>query len=273
MIYILPLKATDVWLTTLAVLIERGTLVSPRGQPCFEIMGYQTKIDMTWPCVASKTRKLSPNFMAGEAAWILRGDNRVETIAYLAPSIQQFSDDGKTFFGAYGPKVSAQIDYVVDALRRDPYSRQAVLNIWRENPAPTKDYPCTLSAQFMLRDGRIHCFDTMRSSDIWLGWPYDVFNFTMLAAVIALRLGCIGGIPVKLGTLTLTAGSQHLYARNLEKAKEVLKCPDVTVVKPVRLEEFVNDDQLINHLEYCAGALLWESDPHVRPQLMREFYE
>jgi thymidylate synthase len=150
----------------------------------------------------------------------------VKDIAPWAPSIRRFSDDGVRFFGAYGPKVVDQIHYVVDKLDEDILTRQAVINIWRERPPKTKDVPCTLSAQWMIRHGRLHVIDTMRSSDCWLGWPYDVFTFTMISLMILLLLRK-RGIMLQLGSLNLHAASQHIYERNWEPARECLEDPEI----------------------------------------------
>jgi thymidylate synthase len=53
--------------------------------------------------------------------------------------ITRFSDDGITFFGAYGPKIITQTSYIVNTLCNDQDSRQAVLSIWRENPKSSAD--------------------------------------------------------------------------------------------------------------------------------------
>ena len=52
----------------------------------------------------------------------------------------------------------------------------------------------------------------MRSSDAWMGWPYDIYNFSCITAFIALHLN------VDIGRLYLTAGSQHLYDEHIDKA-------------------------------------------------------
>ena len=75
--------------------------------------------------------------MAAEALWILSGDNKVETIAPYNKNIKQFSDDGIIFQGAYGPRIISQLDYVIESLRKDRESRQAVLTIWNPNPKPS----------------------------------------------------------------------------------------------------------------------------------------
>lgn len=215
-----------------------------------EILAAQSVVDMKYPVVNVPERALSYSFMAAEALWILSGDNRVETIKQYAPSIAAFSDNGVTFFGAYGPKINEQIGHVTQSLAKDRDTRQSVINIWRENPPETKDVPCTLSAQWFIRDGALHCVDTMRSSDIWLGWPYDVFNFTALSAVIGLRLRDSFDVHVRLGTLYLNAGSQHLYRKNYDKA---LACIDrqgpLERMAPLDLDTFTSENDFIRHLE------------------------
>ena len=133
--------------------------------------------------------------------------------------IPEFSDDNVRFYGSYGPKIVDQISYVIDTLAKDDYSRQAVINIWREKPGPSKDIPCTCSLQFILRDDKLNCIATMRSSDAWLGWPYDAFNFTCISIYTLLQLMHQHRKTYKLGNLSINAGSQHLYERNWEKAK------------------------------------------------------
>lgn len=181
-----------------------------------EIVGSQVKIDMRYPVVLNQARKLSYKFMAAEAWWIISGKNDVASISKYCKNIANFSDNGKDFFGAYGPKINSQIGEAMRRLLIDSDTRQAVCNIWRENPPETKDVPCTLSVQWLLRDGKLHCIDTMRSNDVWLGFPYDVFNFSMLSWVIVEHLRRHGK-KVELGSLTLNAGSHHVYERDIAK--------------------------------------------------------
>lgn len=213
---------SNAWLTMLGRLSSKQPSASPRGMKTKEILNGHTISSMINPVVRIPERKLSYRFMAAEAAWILSGKNDVESISKYNKHIAKFSDDGVSFFGAYGPKVKNQIEYVIKKLAEDTDSRQAVINIWRENPPKTKDVPCTISLQFIIRDGILRCIDTMRSSDIWLGWPYDVFNMSCISNYIKLRLKQDHNINVTLGTLCLNAGSQHLYENNFENAEKVL---------------------------------------------------
>jgi thymidylate synthase len=178
------------------------------------MIGHPLWFDMSYPILTYAFRKISYNFMFAEAAWILTGDNRLWPLLKTAPSMRKFSDDGIYMSGAYGPKIVDQLPWVINKLIEDCDTRQAVINIWRERPGPSKDIPCTISVQFLIRHGKIHTVVTMRSSDIWLGLPYDVFTFTMLTYLVAVEVQRRTKQPLELGTMYHTAGSRHLYINN-----------------------------------------------------------
>jgi thymidylate synthase len=136
-----------------------------------------------------------------------------------------------------------QLHFVIDALNADKDTRQAVMTIWRPNPRPSKDIPCTVSVQFLIRDGLLHVVDTMRSSDLWLGWPYDIFNFSMLARYVICHLKQ----KPELGVIVLQAGSAHLYEQNWLPAQAIVggKC---TVEETPTIPWFENGDDLIDWL-------------------------
>jgi thymidylate synthase len=179
---------------------------------------------MRQPVLRVEERKLSYQFMAAEAYWILTGDDRVASIAPYSNRIANFSDDGIRFFGAYGPEIVDQLPYVVRKLNEDPLTRQAGLSIWRKNPPPSKDIPCTVAVFFSIREGRLNCHVFMRSSDLWLGLPYDVFNFSMLSHLVCCKLNetRLVSDSVSPGDLYLTAASSHLYETNWDQAIQCL---------------------------------------------------
>lgn len=166
-------------------------------------------------------RNVNVNFMFAEAAWIISGSNRLSGVTPSMKAYANFSDDGVFLRGAYGPKVVDQLGYVVDSIEKDNDTRQAVMNIWRERPGPSKDIPCTTTMQFLLREGKLNMVTTMRSQDIVLGFTYDVFTFSMVAKAVQLLLK-ERGVDVELGSLFLNAGSMHIYERHYEQGAEWL---------------------------------------------------
>ncbi len=251
--------AREAWLKLLISLKQYGTEARPRDMTTRELLGFQTKVDMSHPVMNATGRSLGYKFMAAEAAWILSGDNRVATIAPYSRIIHKFSDDGIRFAGAYGPKVVDQLSYVVDKLDADQWSRQAVMTIWRENPRLSKDIPCTISHQFLLRpclgpQWQLELVTTMRSSDAWLGWPYDTFNGAMTAAAVMIELRRRGH-SVQLGTHFLTMGSSHLYKRDWDLADDVRKASGAAFsYLPFNvIDNFDTVDELISNLWGIAG--------------------
>ncbi|MCY1304327.1 Thymidylate synthase [compost metagenome] len=59
-------------------------------------------------------------------------------------------------------------------------------------------------------------FTSMRSNDVYLGLPHDVFAFTMMQEILARSLGC------ELGEYKHYVSSLHLYETNFEDAKSYI---------------------------------------------------
>lgn len=219
----LVMNASNSWLWALHCVNNFGKYVSPRGLKTKEFLNCQFEMDMNNPIVCVPERNIGTAFMCAEPAWILSGDNTLEFIDQFAP-MERYSDDGMFLGGAYGPKIVDQLPYVVKCLSEDPLSRQAIINIWREKPGRSGDIPCTVCYQFLIRNSRLDMIAIMRSNDIFLGTPYDIFTQTMVALSVKLILQEVSNeFPnLKLGTLTLKVGSLHLYESNIEAIQDIL---------------------------------------------------
>lgn len=233
-----------------------GHEYDPRGMPTKEIISNTTYLNMKFPIITNPVRRMGYSFMFAEAWWILSGRRDVNSIRKYVPDIVKFSNDGYQFDGAYGPRVMEQMRYVVDSLMHDSSTRQAVITIWRPNPRPSNDIPCTVSLQFLERNNEygspeLHCIATMRSSDAWLGWVYDVFNFTMITAYVATRLNELRNYQVDLGTLYLTAGSQHLYERHWDMTRMALEAGPAVALPEIDVSAFNTADKLIDWLDWA----------------------
>jgi thymidylate synthase len=201
-----------------------GHIQVPRGLMTTELLGLSEHFDMKLPAIESEARGLSYRFMAAEALWIMDGDNSLAGIAPYNKNMARYSDNGTAFFGAYGPKIMEQVDYIVDALSEDRSTRQAVSTIWRERPPKSRDIPCTVSLAWMIRGSEIHCFASMRSSDLWLGLPYDIFNFSAITRMIRDKYHSKNPTDkLLMGNLYWSANSADIYETDRSKVKAVLK--------------------------------------------------
>lgn len=199
------------------------TLLSvPRIGECHEITNAKltlTDIDNNIVSI----RNISKEYLMAELVWYFAGRNDVEFIGSFAKMWKEISDDGQTNNSAYGYLMRYQhgfdqIEKIIELLKKDPDSRRAVINLNVPNQfvIETKDEPCTIALQFMIRRDELCCTAMMRSNDIWFGFPYDVAFFTELQKYIAFRLE----IPV--GSYTHFAVSLHMYERDFEKIRKVV---------------------------------------------------
>lgn len=131
-------------------------------------------------------------------------------------------DDGVADRSAHGAVVSDrhgfdQVARVIDTLKRDPYSRRAVIDFNVPDPErpEAKDEICAIALVFELRGGKLDCTGIMRSDDVWLGTPYDVVFFTELQKHIANEL-CVA-----YGKYTHFAVSLHAYGKDIDRIREV----------------------------------------------------
>lgn len=212
----------ELWVAALADVLANGDVCAPRGKTVREVRGRTLVLEHPERNVLLvPSRKLNYHFMLAEWMWILSGRADVASISRFNKNIAQFSDDGVTFFGAYGRAVTRDLEHVVALLRRDPDSRQAIVSPWRPESltTPTKDVPCTLAWQFFVRGGAVELHVSMRSNDLWLGFPYDVFTFTQTQRLVADALG------LRPGKYYHHVGSLHLYEQHFGAAHDVLRSP------------------------------------------------
>lgn len=236
------------WVQHLRNLVRFGQPAAPRGLDTFELLHHSFGFRADEVVLTLPERELNYSLMAGEALWTLAGSDAVAPMARLSSRMAQYSDDDKTFFGAYGPPIMAQLDYVEATLLKDPLSRQAVVEIWRRNPPETKNVPCTVALVFSMRQHRLNCHMLLRASDVWLGLPYDVFTVVAVMGTLLARLNTKlperGSRPFGLGTVFVYAATTHFYAEHREQVMNLLdayqpasESKGARVPVPVRLRE------------------------------------
>lgn len=235
--------ADEAWLGLLRCLLTEGRECTPRGQQTYEVLHHVSlTVDLNHPVVTTHERHLNYRFMAAEALWIANGKNDLATLEAVNPRMAEFSDDGLTLAGAYGPRIRPQVPYVVQSLRRDRDTRQAALTVWTPSPMQSRDIPCTVAMVFSIRKDRLYQHVFMRSSDAWLGIPYDVFSFSFLAAEVACAYNLrppVSESPVGLGHMTITCTSSHLYMRDVGAARALLEESEYEVTAPMYPPELI----------------------------------
>lgn len=167
-------------------------------------------------------RKANVAAQIAETMWVLSGRDDVEWLANYLPRAKDFSDDGRTWRGAYGPRLRSwggdvdQLAHVLQLLREDPTTRRAVIQIYdpRVDTSPGKDVPCNNWISFQSRLGLLHMHVAIRSNDLFWGWSgINAFEWSALQEILAGMLG------IGVGQITFSISSLHAYDRHWKRLR------------------------------------------------------
>lgn len=167
----------------------------------------------------------------GETFWVLAGRNDLKFLSRVLKRAPNFSDDGVTWRGAYGPRLYAngQLDSVINRLRKNPNTRQAYLTIYDpaldsdeglaahrpDGQSVTKDMICNIALLFSITYNRLNLTVINRSQDVLWGMSsINFIEFSILQEVVAKVLG------VEVGVYKLFSNNIHYY--NNEDSKKQL---------------------------------------------------
>lgn len=217
-------------------LLESGEKSCLRNMDTQEVEGAMIKVKNPRSRIINhEIRNVSISFAIGEWLWHMEGRNDLKMIKYYAPSYYKYSDDGKKLNGAYGPRIKESLTKIVETLKKDPDSRRAVVPIYGKEDVglDSKDIPCTISFQFLIRNNKLDMIVNMRSNDIFLGFPYDIFNFTMWQEYVSCKLN------IDIGTYTHIANSLHFYEKDREK---IIRASLVEELKENEMKKMPKED-------------------------------
>ena len=219
---------------------------SPRGHKTFEKLNVNVKIlkPTSDPLITldDKRNKIIAGYTYRELDWYEKGDLRVshvpakfwETLADIEGNVVSnygyLIKGDKSEGNALEVPEEEMIGTTSDHWLRTPYewakmsllndknTRQAIVRINKPKHLyyGTKDIPCTMYLNFLVRDERLHLIVRMRSNDLTFGFPYDIVYFSKLLHEMA------KDINVEAGPLHFSADSMHIYERDLPKIRKMI---------------------------------------------------
>jgi thymidylate synthase len=205
------------------VLASKHRVEATRGS-ARELIGVLLKLERPRARLSRSETRGRAFSCLGEFLWYLSGDNQLGFIRHYIKKYEDESEDKKTVYGGYGPRIFCQRGYnqlenVIGLLHEHPTSRRAVIQLFSAEDLGTPrhpDIPCTCTLQFMVREDKLHLIASMRSNDAYMGLPHDIFAFTMLQEVVARTLG------FEVGPYRQFVGNLHLYDRNELAARQYI---------------------------------------------------
>ena len=171
-----------------------------------------------WPdpwkrCLILPARRANPFFHFFEALWILAGRRDVAFLEQFNPRMKEYSDDGIMFNAAYGYRLKNefgvdQLERLIEQLRRDIHTRQAVGQIWSVDDLnrDTRDKACNLAIVFRYRGYGLDMTVLNRSNDmIWGTYGANLVQFSMIYEYVCAH------VNVPMGTMYQVSNSYHVY--------------------------------------------------------------
>ena len=112
-----------------------------------------------------------------------------------------------------------QLENVLHQLKTDPFSRRIIISAW--NPTNLNKMvlpPCHYSIQFYVEEKDnikyLSALFNMRSSDVFLGLPFNIASYTILLHILAKKAG------MKPKEIVYVGGDVHLYKNHIDQIKE-----------------------------------------------------
>ncbi|GHE92353.1 thymidylate synthase [Thalassotalea profundi] len=220
--------------------LENGTQKGDRtGTGTTSVFGRQIRHDLSKGFPLLTTKKLHFKSIANELIWFLNGDTNNN---WLNENGVKIWDEWALEDGSLGPIYGAQwtawptkdgdtinqIDYVVDTLKNNPNSRRIIFHGWNveylpdETVSPQENVisgkmalpPCHLLYQFYVANGKLSGQLYIRSSDIFLGLPYNIASLSLLVHMLCQQC------DLEPGEVVVSFGDLHAYSNHMEQIKE-----------------------------------------------------
>ncbi|MEH6590348.1 MAG: thymidylate synthase [Halioglobus sp.] len=230
------------YLDLLQDILDNGTRKDDRtGTGTISVFGRQFRHNLAEGFPLLTTKKLHLKSIINELIWFLNGDTNTR---WLKENGVKIWDEWATDEGDLGPIYGAQwtawptrdggsinqIDYVVDCLKNNPDSRRILFHGWNVEYLPDETItpqenveagrmalpPCHLLYQFYVADGRLSAQLLIRSSDSFLGLPYNTASLAVLTMMLAQQC------DLDLGEIIICTGDSHIYSNHLDQVSEQL---------------------------------------------------
>jgi thymidylate synthase len=218
------------YLELLARILKDGKTKSSRGICNLKsVFGAQLRFDLRYGFPLLTTKKVAYKSLTHEMLWFISGSNNIKYLNENNVHIWDgFADkDGflgrvygvqwRHWKGAEGKEVD-QLAWAVKEIKENPNSKAIIVSAW--NPAELAEMrlpPCHTMFQFDVIKGKLYMQLYQRSSDVFLGLPFNIAQYAELLMMTAK----ITGLEAR--ELVVSIGDTHLYENQVEAAKEQLR--------------------------------------------------
>ena len=175
-------------------------------------------------------------YLQAELAWYFEGSSDVKDIKKYAKMWEHISENGKAnsnygklvFYDTVNGEPFSYFNWCFSQLVSDVNSRKAIILYNRpEYFYATKDFICTQTQQFFIRNGKLETTVYIRSSDAIRGLTFDIPWWSTVQQMLMHALKSYHYQDLRLGKMTVFIGSSHIYEEHQKLASDLVKSKDV----------------------------------------------
>ena len=228
------------------------------------VFGYQMRFNLNKGFPLLTTKKIHIKSVIHELLWFLKGDTNID---YLQRNGVKIWNDWADKNGDLGPVYGHQwrnwnsegidqIKEMIETIKVNPDSRRIIVSAWNPSVMPnnSKSFsenvannkaalpPCHAFFQCYIANGKLSIQLYQRSADVFLGVPFNIASYALLAIMLAQVTG------YKPGEFIHTFGDAHIYSNHKKQIEKQLsrkpkKLPKVKLNSKIKnLFDFTYDD-------------------------------
>lgn len=229
------------------------------------VFGRQLRFDLAEGFPLITTKRVHFRSIGYELLWLLSGDSNIK---FMVDNKVTIWDEWADTRGELGPVYGVQwrswptrgggtIDQIADVIEQikvNPDSRRLIVSAWNVEQVPDMALPpCHLLFQFYVANGKLSCQLYQRSSDLFLGVPFNIASYSLLTHVIAKLCG------LDVGEFVWTSGDTHIYDNhieqiNLQLTREPFASPTILIHGDQKsIDDFKYEDFEVVNYHYHPG--------------------
>jgi thymidylate synthase len=260
------------YLKLMADILKDGKSKPTRGiHDIKSIFGYQIRFDMRQGFPLLTTKKMPFKTLLHEQLWFISGVGNAKYLhEHNIKYWDGFLDENDELGRVYGVQWRHwrrpdggefdQLQWAIDELKNNPDSKAIIVNAW--NAGELKEMrlpPCHTMFQFDATKGKLRLQLYQRSSDVFLGLPFNIAQYALMLQMVAHLTG------LEARELIISIGNAHLYKNHLEQAKTQLRrkpypFPKLKIIGDVKdIDSFAEENFVLEDYqshERIAGDLV-----------------
>jgi thymidylate synthase len=216
-------------------ILANGTPKTDRtGTGTISVFGYQMRFNLQEGFPLVTTKKVHTKSIIHELLWFLKGDTNIKYLKDNGVGIwDEWADADGNLGPVYGKQWRSweapngqtidQLQDVIKQLKNNPDSRRIIVSAWNPADLPKMALsPCHALFQFYVspptpeggaKKGKLSCQLYQRSSDVFLGVPFNIASYALLTMMLAQECG------LDYGDFVWTSGDTHIYSNHLEQVE------------------------------------------------------